>query len=54
LPKHAPLLWALYPVAYLAYALVRGKWKVESGNAAGLLLRFVAVGTLLRLAARRR
>ncbi len=70
LPKHAPLLWALYPVAYLAYALVRGEWigaypypfiDVPAlgyarvfANAAGLLLVFVAVGALLRLAARRR
>lgn len=70
LPKRAPLLWALYPLAYLAYALVRGEWigaypypfiDVPAlgyarvfANAAGLLLVFVAVGALLRLAARRR
>lgn len=70
LPKHAPLLWALYPVAYLAYALVRGEW-IDSypypfinvpalgyprvfANAAGLMLVFLAAGALLRLAARRR
>jgi hypothetical protein len=70
LPKRAPLLWTLYPVAYLAYALVRGEW-IDAypypfidvpalgyarvfANAAGLLLVFVAVGALLRLAARRR
>ena len=70
LPKRAPLLWALYPVAYLAYALVRGEWidaypypfiDVPSlgyprvfANAAGLMLVFLAAGALLRLAARRR
>lgn len=70
LPKRAPLLWALYPVAYLAYALVRGEWidaypypfiDVPSlgyprvlVNAAGLMLVFLAAGALLRLAARRR
>lgn len=70
LPKRAPLLWALYPVAYLAYALVRGGW-IDSypypfinvpalgyprvfANAAGLMLVFLAAGALLRLAARRR
>lgn len=70
LPKHAPLLWALYPVLYLAYALVRGEWtdaypypfidvtmlgypRVLT-NAAGLMLVFLTVGVLLRLAARRR
>ncbi len=70
LPKRAPLLWALYPTAYLAYALIRGEW-IDAypypfidvpalgyarvfANAAGLLLVFVAVGALLRLAARRR
>ncbi len=70
LPMHAPLLWALYPVAYLAYALIRGEWigtypypfiDVPTlgyprvfANAAGLLLVFLAAGALLRLAARRR
>ena len=70
LPKRAPLLWALYPVAYLAYALVRGEWIAAYpypfidvpalgyprvlANAAGLMLVFLAVGALLRLAARRR
>lgn len=70
LPKHAPLLWALYPVAYLAYALIRGEW-IDAypypfidvpalgyprvfANAVGLLLVFLAAGALLRLAARRR
>ncbi len=70
LPKRAPLLWALYPVAYLAYALIRGEW-IDAypypfidvpalgyprvfGNAAGLMLVFLAVGALLRLPARRR
>lgn len=70
LPRHAPLLWALYPVAYLAYALARGEW-IDAypypfidvpvlgyprvfANAAGLLLVFLAAGALLRLAARRR
>ena len=70
LPKRAPLLWALYPVAYLAYALVRGEW-IDAypypfidvpalgyprvfANAAGLMLVFLAAGALLRLAARRR
>ncbi len=70
LPKRAPLLWALYPLAYLAYALVRGEWNGAYpypfidvpalgyprvlANAAGLMLVFLAVGALLRLAARRR
>jgi hypothetical protein len=70
LPKRAPLLWALYPAAYLAYALIRGEWigaypypfiDVPAlgharvfANAAGLLLVFLAVGAVLRLAARRR
>ncbi len=70
LPKRAPLLWALYPAAYLGYALVRGEW-IDAypypfidvpalgyprvfANAAGLMLVFLAAGALLRLAARRR
>lgn len=70
LPKRALLLWTLYPVAYLAYALIRGEWIGTYPypfidvpalgyprvfvNAAGLMLVFLAAGALLRLAARRR
>jgi hypothetical protein len=68
LPARAPLLWAAYPVAYLAYALIRGEllgsypypfvdvselgYARVLGNAAGLLLGFVAMGALLRLRTR--
>lgn len=68
LPAPAPLLWAAYPVAYLIYALIRGEllgsypypfidvsemgYARVLGNAAGLLLGFVAMGALLRLRTR--
>lgn len=70
LPKRAPLLWGLYPVAYLAYALIRGEWIGAYPypfidvpalgyaraliNAAGLILVFLATGALLRWLARPR
>ncbi len=70
LAKRAPLLWALYPAAYLAYAWIRGEWTgvypypfIDApalgyprvfANAVGLMLVFLATGALLRLAARRR
>lgn len=68
LSARVPLLWAAYPVAYLVYALIRGEllgsypypfidvselgYAGVLGNAAGLLLGFVAMGALLRLRTR--
>lgn len=67
LPPAAPLMWCAYPVAYFAYALVRGALLHEypypfidvaalgygraTLNALGLLVVFVAVGYLVRAAA---
>ena len=68
LPARAPLLWAVYPVAYLVYALIRGEllgsypypfvdvselgYARVLANATGLLLAFVAMGALVRLRTR--
>lgn len=70
LPAWSPLAWALYPAAYVAYALVRGEWLGQypypfidvaalgyprvSANAACLLLVHLATGVLLRWLASRR
>lgn len=70
LPAWQPLLWALYPAAYFAYAMVRGEWLGQYpypfvdvtalgharvfANAGILLLAYLAVGALLRWQASRR
>lgn len=70
LPARQPLVWALYPAAYFAYALVRGEWLGQYpypfvdvaalgyprvfANAGALLLAYIAVGALLRWQASRR
>lgn len=67
LPAWLPMAWCVYPVAYLAYALVRGTWlnsypypfidvKVLGYprmllNGIGLLVVFVVVGYAVRAAA---
>lgn len=70
LSSHAPLWWAVYPAAYLSYALVRGAWlgiypypfidvtvlgyPRVVANGIGLLVVFLMVAALLRSAAGRR
>lgn len=70
LPVRAPLAWSLYPLAYFAYALVRGEWLAlypypfidvatlgyprVLANATVLLLAYAATGALLRWLASRR
>ncbi|RXS94651.1 hypothetical protein ESZ00_15185 [Silvibacterium dinghuense] len=65
-----PLLWALFPLGYLGYALVRGAWEGlyaypfldvpalgwlrVAGNAAGLAVCFLACGYLMVWGARSR
>ncbi len=67
---HAPLAWAIWPLAYLGYALMRGLWLgtypypfidvVELGyprtllNALGLLVVFLLVGVAFVALARAR
>ena len=67
LPAVAPLAWCAYPIAYFAYALVRGALLHEypypfidvaalgyggaTLNAVGLLIVFIGVGYLVRAAA---
>lgn len=64
LPAWAPLAWALYPLAYFAYAMLRGHWLGSypypfidvtvlgfgraTLNAAGLLVVFIAVAFAMR------
>lgn len=68
LPAWAPLAWAGWPLAYVAYAMLRGEWLgsypypfIDVGaigygraslNALALLLVFIATGYLLRAIAR--
>lgn len=65
---HAPLVWTAWPLAYLAYALLRGHWLQSYPypfidvtalgypqtlrNALGLLVAFLLVGTAFVAAAR--